>query len=155
MSVYPHVKVTFKEAFTANILIYSICPNWTLEELYINVSPKIKHEFDIDPDKLDLISSHNNCIIFLGRPVETYPALPKSNIIQLKDLWGIDMKYVCIYIRKIKTESSEHGECMVCWEDTTIESYYQCGHKMCGCCYSSCLRNNMRFCPTCRNQHTR
>ena len=147
--------ITFKEVFTANKSIYPICPNWTLKELYENLSIKIKHEFGIDEDRQDLISSNNNCIIFMGRPVETYPALPKSNVIQLKDLWGMDMKYLCIYIRKIKTESRERGECMICWEDTDITSYYQCGHKMCDGCYSCCLRNNMRFCPTCRNQNTR
>ena len=145
--------ITFKEIFTIHTREYYINPYWTLEELYTNIGPKINVEFGINEDELELIDTCNSYIIFTGRPVETYPALPKSSVTQLKDLWGIDMKYLSMYIRKRNSETSEQGQCMVCLEDKILEPYYQCGHKMCCQCYSSCLFNNRKFCPMCRNEN--
>jgi hypothetical protein len=145
--------ITFKEVFTRHTRDYHISPYWTLEELYTIIGSKISIEFGINENELELIDTCNSYIIFTGRPVETYPALPKSSVTQLKDLWGIDMKYLSMYIRKRNSEKSEEGQCMVCLEDKVLEPYYQCGHKMCCQCYASCLFNNRKFCPMCRNEN--
>lgn len=147
------INITFKKVFTTNTQEYCVSPYWTLEELYTNIGIKSSIDFEINENELELIDTCNSYIIFTGRPVETYPALPKSSDIQLKDLWGIDMKYLSMYIRKKNSEISEQGQCMVCLEDNVLEPYYQCGHKMCCRCYASCLFYNRTFCPMCRNEN--
>ena len=72
--------ITFKEVYTSNTREYSISPDWTLEELYTNIGSKISIEFGINENELELIDTCNSYIIFTGRPVETYPALPKSSV---------------------------------------------------------------------------
>ena len=70
--------ITFKEVFTIHTRDYHISPYWTLEELYTIIGSKISIEFGINENELELIDTCNSYIIFTGRPVETYPALPSQ-----------------------------------------------------------------------------
>jgi hypothetical protein len=145
--------ISFKEVFTTNKREYSINPYWTLEELYRNVGPQISADFGINENELDLVDTCNSYIILVGLPVETYPTLPKSSVTLVKDLWGIRMEYLAMYVRRSNNYLlREQGQCMVCLEDKLLEPYYVCGHKMCPHCYANCLLCNRKFCPMCRNQ---
>jgi hypothetical protein len=145
------ISITFKEVFTCNSREYLLNPEWSLEELYRNIGPQISNDYGINQNDLELIDTCNSYVIFKGLPVETYPALPKTNTL-LKELWGSEMKYLAMYIRKRdNTLPREEGRCMVCLENQILEPYYQCSHRMCCLCYSNCLLNNRRTCPVCRN----
>ena len=147
------IPITFKEVYTCNTFTYPLSPEWTLAELYDNLLPQISRDFNINQNEIELIDSCNSYIVFQGLPVETYPALPKTNEPTLKDLWGVNMRYLAMYVRKRdNTIIREEGQCMVCLEVQTLEPYYHCGHRMCCQCYSTCLANNRRSCPMCRNE---
>ena len=147
--------ITFKEVYTSNTREYSISSDWTLEELYRNVGPQISTDFGINQNEIDLVDTCNSYITFAGLPVETYPALPRTNATFIKDLCGVNMEHLAMYIRKSNNIIREQGQCMVCLEDKILEPYYTCGHKMCAQCYSNCLLCNRKFCPMCRNTEQR
>ena len=139
--------INFKCVITGNTKTYDIDPQWTTEQLYTNVSERIRDDFHININELELIDLDISHVRYPGIRAEDYPPLSKSNTIRLSDLCGLRTDYLAFYVRKIE---SSHGECIVCLSEQILCSRYQCTHTICTSCYLRCLNSSIMTCPMCR-----
>lgn len=144
------IPIFFKDFDTSTIRQYYVNPYWSLNQLYNELKDPIKRDFNINESDLQFVDT-NICYKDKTLPIDTYPVLSKNNHTLLCDMWGIRLTYLFIYIYKPRvTLLREIGDCMVCFEETELQSYYICNHKMCNRCYIQCINRSILNCPYCR-----
>jgi hypothetical protein len=142
------IPITFKEVYTCNVRTYDISLDWSLDQLYTNLSERIRDDFHINVNELELVDTDISYVRYPGVKVEDYPPLPRSNILMLCDIWNADqLKYLAMYVRKVHLSESE---CCVCLNMQCLAPRYGCNHGICDNCYRRCLDANHIICPLCR-----
>jgi len=136
------IPITFKLLDSNEKHIYYISPYWTTQQLFTNVSTKIRDDFNINLNLIELIDISINDRVCSKKE---YIPLRIKDSNRLISMWGLKLEYLSILIRKKLVE-----ECIICFDELSLSLFYQCTHKICYGCYDSCVNNNITTCSLCR-----
>jgi hypothetical protein len=88
------VTIRFKKVFTTNIKFYTVCPDWTTQQLVEFIKPYVAVDFEIE--QFDIVES--------GLPLsELANPIRISSNIKISEMFG-NMNQLCLYIRERERE---------------------------------------------------
>ena len=92
------IEVTFKKVCTTHTTVYAVNSEWSLAELYQQLQQQIQTDFDIIPDRLELIDTLRS---YPNEPdrIEADRALEKTTQ-KINERWSEDtLPFLSMYVR--------------------------------------------------------
>ena len=84
------VTIRFKKVFTTNIKFYTVCPDWTTQQLVEFIKPYVAVDFELE--QFDIVES--------GLPLsELANPIRISGNIKISEMFG-NVNQLCLYIRE-------------------------------------------------------
>jgi len=144
------VLVQFKEVLGSKKKNYDLNSEWDYQELINNIYLKIKNDFNIDKENLELIEvRHLQILNDLNELGNNFMEIIENN--KLVDLYGEKLEYLSFYVRDKNINYENNLEkCVFCNSHFNLNYYYYCSHSYCQKCFqqkekeSSC-ENNVCF----------